>query len=89
LLHAIRCIGQFEDSLCELSHEVRQSGEMSPEGISELRTILENIPGHDYVQDLDAVRIALGELRRPAKASAKTSSKSAPASKRSALAAKA
>jgi hypothetical protein len=53
-----RCIGQFEDVLRELCHELRQSEDLSPELSIELRDIFKNIRGHDYLHDRVAVRIA-------------------------------
>jgi hypothetical protein len=53
-LHTMRCIAQYEDTLCELSHQVKRTGDLSPEISDELREILEQIPSHDYVLDLDA-----------------------------------
>jgi hypothetical protein len=55
LLHTMRCIAQYEDALCELAHEVKRTGTLSPEATNTLRDILESIPTHDFVLDLDAV----------------------------------
>ena len=85
LLHTMRCIAQYEDALCGLSHEVKRAGAFSPEISDEVREILEKIPSHDYVMDLDAVRAALSESRTSnSKKSAKstTSRKSASAAKK-------
>jgi hypothetical protein len=63
LLHTMRCIAQYEDALCGLSQEVKRAGAFSPEIRDEVREILEKIPSHDYVMDLDAVRAALSESK--------------------------
>jgi hypothetical protein len=78
LLHTMRCIAQYEDALCELSHEVKWTGDLSPEISDELREILETIPSHDYVLDLDAVRVILIEPHTPMKSGSRTSAKSVP-----------
>jgi hypothetical protein len=61
LLHTMRCITQFEDALCELSHELKGTSALSPEASGELRDILEKVPSHDYLVDLDSVRAILCE----------------------------
>jgi hypothetical protein len=68
LLHTIRCIAQYEDTLCELAHEAKRIGELSPEMTEELREVLEKIPSHDYMLDLVALEAAIVE-RRPSKKS--------------------
>jgi hypothetical protein len=89
LLHTMRCIAQYEDALCGLSHEVKRAGAFSPEISDEVREILDKIPSHDYVMDLDAVRAALSgskpskktlDSNEPAKAA--TSRKSPPVAKK-------
>jgi hypothetical protein len=63
----MRCIAQYEDALCELSHELKGDGALSEEANSELHDILEKIPSHDYLVDLESVRATLAEpkpLRR-------------------------
>jgi len=74
LLHTMRCIAQYEDALCGLSHEVKRTGTFSPEISDEVREILEKIPSHDYVMDLDAVRAVLAEPR-PSRGYSKKSTK--------------
>ena len=59
LLHTVRCIAQYEDVLCEITHEAKQSGELSPKLGSELGEILDKMPSHAYVSDLDAVRTTI------------------------------
>ena len=76
LLHTMRCIAQYEDALCELSHEIKWAGEMSPGSSEELRAILEQIPSHDYVLDLNAVRATLVEPRALTKFDSRTPAKS-------------
>jgi hypothetical protein len=67
LLHSIRCIAQHEDSLCELLHELHHTKIAQAKFIAELRDLLEDLPAHDYVDDLDAVRDILGQTKIAAK----------------------
>ena len=76
LLHTVRCIAQYEDALCELSHEVKQSGRLSKQTRSVLDALLKKIPSQDYVHDLDAVTDLLADAPRPASAAPSTTSKS-------------
>jgi hypothetical protein len=62
LLHTMRCIAQYEDVLCELSQEIRRTGGLSPELTNEILSILEKLPSHDYLMDVDAVRDALEDV---------------------------
>jgi hypothetical protein len=57
----MRCISQYEDALCELSHEVKQAGGLSPDLTDEILSTLEKLPSHDYLMDLDALRDTLAE----------------------------
>jgi hypothetical protein len=59
-----------------------------PEIRDERREILEKIPSHDYVLDLDAVRAALVEPQRSTKSSPKKSAQPVPVRKRSTVAKK-
>ena len=71
----MRCIAQYEDVLCELSHELKRSGSLSAQTSEELHEILEKIPSHDYLMDLESARAILAapgsskrpSLRKPAK----------------------
>ena len=65
LLHTVRCIAQCEDTLCELSHELKGARGLSVEAIEELRDILEEIPSHDYLTDLESVKAILAEPEPP------------------------
>ena len=56
LLHTVRCIAQYEDVLCEITHEMKQSSKLSPRLSRELYAILDKIPSHAYLSDLNAVR---------------------------------
>jgi hypothetical protein len=56
LLHTIRCISQYEDALCELSHEAKRASTLSEQSIAELRAILDKLPAHDYMVELESVR---------------------------------
>lgn len=84
----MRCIAQYEDALCELSHEMRQAGDFSPEISDEVRGILEKIPSHDYVMDLDALRAALAEPESLKRSNSKKVAKSMTGRKSSAIAKK-
>ena len=72
----MRCIAQYEDALCELSRELRNAGALSPAATEELREILEKIPSHDYLVDLDSARAILAEQRLSKSSSSKQSAKS-------------
>ena len=88
LLHTMRCIAQHEDALCELSHELKQAGDLSPEIRDEFRDLLDKIPSQEFVLDLDAVRDALVEPRPSASSRSKESARSLALRKRSAIAKK-
>lgn len=81
LLHTVRCIAQYEDVLCELTHELKTSGELTPAATAELRRILEKIPSDDFVADVDGVRAVLMEQQPVAKREPKPSKKSVRARK--------
>lgn len=76
LVHTMRCIAQHEDALCELSHELKQAGDLSPEIRDELRNLLDKIPSQEFVLDLDAVRGALVVSQPSASSRSKASAKS-------------
>jgi hypothetical protein len=69
LLHTMKCIAQYEDRLCELSHEARRNGTVSAKASEELIDILDRMPSEDYLFDLDAIRDALSSADKPAKRS--------------------
>jgi len=71
LLHTVQCIAQYEDPLCELSHDAKSTGGLSPQASDELRLLLEKIPSHDFLLDLDAVRELLEERPAATKAAKK------------------
>ncbi len=81
LLHSVRCIAQYEDALCELSHEVKRTGRLSEETKVELDALLKKIPSQDYVHDLDAVTVLLAETT-PTPAPARKRASVPPASRR-------
>lgn len=83
LLHTMRCIGQYEDALCELSHEIKKIGGLSPETGDELREILGKIPSHDFLLDLDAVKNSLRVENSTIKSSSRKVAKAAAISNRS------
>ena len=82
LLHTVRCIAQHEDALCELSHEVKQSGVLSEETKLALDVLLKKIPSQDYVHDLDAVTVLLAGSPQPTRSPSTKKTASAPARKR-------
>ena len=59
-----------------------------PEISDELREILEKVPSHDYVLDLDAVRATFVEPQPSMKSGPKKSAKPVPVRKRSTVAKK-
>jgi hypothetical protein len=64
LLHTMRCIAQYEDVLCELSHEIRTAGRVSNQANAELRSsIVSNLPSKDYMYDLNSVRAIFVEVK--------------------------
>ena len=75
LLHTVRCIAQYEDVLCEITHEMKQSSKLSPRLSRELYAILDKIPSHAYVSDLNAVREILLDTPISAKSGPKDSVK--------------
>jgi hypothetical protein len=79
----MRCIAQYEDALCGLSHELKEAGAPSPELLDELREILEKIPAHDYLTDLDSVRAILAVPSSPKRSSSKKSARPAKTGKNS------
>lgn len=85
LLHTMRAIARHEDQLCTLMHEVQNSGIVDPGLDEELRDLLEQMPSHEYQDDVEAVRTTLTPAlvtttrpkpKRPAKSPAKRSAKS-------------
>ena len=71
LLHTMRCIRQYEDALCEFSHESKGKMSLPAAMRGELSAILEKIPSHDYIDDLEMLKDMLASPR-PSKASVKT-----------------
>ena len=64
LLHTMRAIARHEDTLCTLMNEIKTAGRVTEELDTELRDLLEEMPAHEYDDDIEAVRQAL----RPAAA---------------------
>ena len=81
LLHTVRCIAQYEDVLCEITHEMKQSSELSPRLSRELDEILDKMPSHVYVSDLNAVREILLDTPISVKSGSKDSVKARKPSK--------
>lgn len=63
LLRTMRAIAYFEDALCELSHELKRTSVLSSEDRNELRELLEQIPSHEFIGDLSAVKVSLGRSK--------------------------
>ena len=61
LLHAVRCIAQREDALCEMLHEMKNSTRFSGEQAAALRAIVEHLPSQDYLDDLRSVTDLLSQ----------------------------
>jgi|GEM_PF-4254647 len=59
LLHTMRRITQYEDALCELSHELKSSRFLSDETSEELRDLLDKIPSHDFMMDIESLKATL------------------------------
>ncbi len=59
LLYTLRAIAQREDQLCVLMHHMRTSGRLNASLATELHEILEEIPAHEYLADLQALRTSL------------------------------
>lgn len=60
LLHTMRAIERHEEQLCVVMTEIKNSGKMTPVLDDELRDLLEQMPAHEYKDDIDDVREALG-----------------------------
>lgn len=61
LLHTVRRIGEREDALCEMLHELKNSRGVSEKQAQDLRGILERLPSQDYLDDLHLVTDALDQ----------------------------
>jgi hypothetical protein len=88
LLHTMRCIAQYEDVLCELSHEIRTAGRVSNQASAELRSIVNNLPSEDYMHDLNSVRAIFVEVKPSKPSSLKRKTKPGKLRKRYKAAAK-
>jgi len=64
LLHTMRCIAQYEDELCTFLHAARDRKAGDVDHDVELRELLEKMPSHEYVDDLDALKEALAQAER-------------------------
>ena len=56
LIHTVRCIAGHEDQLCTLLHASRKSPRLTAAVRRELGKVLDSMPAHDYLHDLEAVR---------------------------------
>jgi hypothetical protein len=67
----MRCIAQYEDALCEISHELKGARSLSVEARKKLRALLEELPSHDYLADIEAVGAILDETERSKRSKSK------------------
>lgn len=58
LLHTMQEVQQHEERLCSLMHALRR-GRASRPLLGELREVLEQLPAHDYLHEVDALRDAV------------------------------
>ncbi len=58
LLHTMQAVQQFEETLCSLMHALRR-GRATGAQVRELREVLEQLPAHDYLHEVDALRDAI------------------------------
>ena len=67
LLHTMHAIQSQEDAICTLMTEIKATGRLAPEAARELHQILDSIPAHGYVEDLEALGLELQspELQSP------------------------
>lgn len=84
LLHTMRAIERHEEQLCGIMTEIRLNGGVTASLDEELRDLLEQMPAHEYLEDIDAVRQALGpdilivdEASAPPKPAKKSAKKAA------------
>ena len=71
LLHTVRAIERHEEQLCGIMTEIRMTGVVTAKLDEELRDLLEQMPAHEYKDDIDAVRESLSPdiLSAPVEAS--------------------
>lgn len=60
LLHTMRTIDRCEDPLCTLMGEIKAAGFVTEEVRQELSVLLDDIPSHDFLVDLQSVGLAIG-----------------------------
>ena len=76
LLHTMRAIARHEDQICALMTEIQSSARVDQTTDVELRDLLEQMPSHEYLDDVDAVRESLTPaLLTPTKPTRKPTSK--------------
>ena len=59
LLQTMRCIELQEPVLCTLLHELKTTGKVTAKMTKELRAVLDKLPAHGYVEDIQAVEESL------------------------------
>ena len=59
LLHTMRAIERHEEALCALMTEIQKSGAVTADQDEEIRDLLEQMPCHEYGDDVEAVRASL------------------------------
>ena len=58
LLHTMQTVQNFEERLCSLKHAL-QRGRANGSLLRELRAVLDELPAHDYLYEVDALRRAI------------------------------
>jgi hypothetical protein len=74
LLHTVRAIARYEDELCTLLHETELTAYIPADTAAELLHLLDHIPSHEYLNDLEILRSSLPRTPaapRPARTPAK------------------
>lgn len=58
LLHTMQTVQNYEERLCSLKHAL-QRGRANGTLLRELREVLDELPAHDYLHEVDALRRAI------------------------------
>ena len=78
LLHTMRAIARHEDQLCTVMTEIRTSGLVNETLDQDLRDLLEQMPAHEYLDDVEAVRETLSPALLTARPAAKKPTRKRP-----------
>jgi hypothetical protein len=60
LLHTMRAIDRSEEPLCTLMCDIKSAGFVTQAARDELSVLLDDIPSHDFLVDLQSVGLAIG-----------------------------